>query len=121
MILVQFGEDFFHDGLAHEGGLGADAEAGAVLVNGGELAVVEVEDVAVLAQEHELLLGQVLWVYARYFLAACHLSELYVAVLDNTLFVKLDYKREVRKVKGIKDLLFLGDLVHVYQKDLHLA
>lgn len=52
MVLVKLAEDFFHDGLAHEGGLGADAEAGAVLVNGGELAVVEVEDVAVLAQEH---------------------------------------------------------------------
>lgn len=102
MVLIQFAENFFHDGFAHEGGLGADAEAGAVLVNGGELAVVEIEDVAILTQEHELLLCQVLGVNARYFLVACHQSELNVAVLNNTLFIELDYKRDVCKVKCVQ-------------------
>ena len=72
MILVQFRQDFLHDGFAHEGGFGTDAEAGAVLVYGGHLAVVEIQHMAVLSKEHELLLGQVLGVYARNLLASCH-------------------------------------------------
>ena len=107
--------------MAHEGGFGADAEAGAVLVYGGELAVVEIQDIAVLAQEHELLLGQVLGVYARYILAACHGLKLYVAVLYNALFVKLNHKRKLREVKGVKDLVFLRDRIHIYKQYLHFA
>ena len=68
MVLIQLGKDLFHDGFTHEGGAGVDAEAGAVLFNGGKFAVVEIQDVAVLAQEHLLLLFEVFGVYSGYVL-----------------------------------------------------
>ena len=68
MIFFQGGKDLFHDGFTHEGGAGVDAEAGAVLFNGGKLAVIEIEDMAVLAKEHLFLLLKVFRIYSRYLL-----------------------------------------------------
>ena len=39
--------------------------------------------------------------------------KLYVAVLYDALFVKLNHKRKLCEVKGVKDLVFLRDRVHV--------
>ena len=76
MILLQFGEDFGHDGLTEEGGFGVHLEAGAILVNGGELTGVEIEHIAVFPEQQFALLLQVGGVYARDFFTSGHISEI---------------------------------------------
>ena len=96
MILFKGGENLFHDGGAHQGGAGADAEAPAVFVYGGEFTVIEVEDVAVLPQKHLFLLLKVLGINSGDFLSACHNGlKLYVAVLYYCFFVQFYHHRHI--------------------------
>lgn len=59
MVVLEFGEDFFHDGFAVEDGPGVDIEAAAILVYGGHFAVVEIDDLPVTAHEGGLLLFEI--------------------------------------------------------------
>ncbi len=74
MIVIQFREDFLHDGLAEEGGLCADAELVTILLDGSHFAVIQIDDLSVLADKGLLLLLDVFRIDSRpaYFLLACH-------------------------------------------------
>lgn len=59
MVVLEFGEDFFHDGFAVEDGPGVDIEAAAILIYGGHFTVIEVDDLPVTAHEGGLLLFEI--------------------------------------------------------------
>ena len=65
MVLVQFGEDLVHDGLTEKDRFRMDLEAIAVLVHGLHFLVVEIEDIAVLAEERRFLFLEIGGVHAR--------------------------------------------------------
>ena len=90
MIFFQFAKDFVHDGFAEEDGFGVHLETGAVFVDDGQFAVVEVQYIAVLSEEQGFLLLQVGGIYAGYSLFAGHSLKLYVAVLYHAFPVCLD-------------------------------
>ncbi len=74
MVVVELGEDLFHDGFAEEGGFGGDAEFVAVLGDGSHLAVIQVDNLSVFADKGLLLFLYILRVDspAGYFLLPCH-------------------------------------------------
>lgn len=49
MILIQTGQDTFHDSLTVQCGLGGNLELAAILVNGGQFLVIEINDLSVSA------------------------------------------------------------------------
>ena len=72
MVFAEFGEDLLHDGVTEEGGAVLDTEAAAVFLDGGNFLVVEVDGLAVAAEEGEALLFEEVGIDTRHFGFLCH-------------------------------------------------
>ncbi len=78
MVIVELGEDLFHNGLAEEGGFGVYTKFVAVLGDGSHLAVIQVDDLSVFADEGLFLFLYIFRVDSPtgYFLLPCHFDLL---------------------------------------------
>ena len=64
MIVIQFGKNFFHNGLAIQRGFCVYTELLAVSVYGSKFAVVKIYNLPVLAYQRGLLLLEILRIHA---------------------------------------------------------
>ena len=73
MIVIQFLQHLFHDGLAEEHCLCAHTELLAVLIDSFHLLVIQIDDLPVAAHQRRLLFLEILGIYALgYFLFTGH-------------------------------------------------
>ncbi len=74
MIVIQFRQNFFHNGFAEQSGLRPYTEFVTILLYGSYLTVIQIDDLSVSANKGLLLLFDIFGIDSRlaYFFLTCH-------------------------------------------------
>ena len=75
MTVIQFRQDFFHDGLAVQHRLGRDMELVTIEINGSHLTVIQINDLTIASSQGLLLLLQIFRIDRRFMVSfLCHFT-----------------------------------------------